>query len=95
MAIVVRTAIESGDQAAHDRLDQLVEAAIGRQGGPPDGLMVHLACPSGQGFLIIDVWRSENAFRAWWSDVMEPALAEVDLTTGGQEITSVWSLARP
>ena len=95
MAIVVRTAIESGDQAAHDRLDKLVETAIGRQGGPPDGLMVHLACPSGEGFLIIDVWRSENAFRAWWSDVMEPALAEVDLTTGGQEITSVWSLARP
>lgn len=82
-------------RGAHDRLDQLVETAIGRRGGPPDGLMVHLACPSGQGFLIIDVWRSENAFRAWCSDVMEPALDEVDLTAGGHEITPVWSLARP
>jgi hypothetical protein len=95
MAIVVRTAIESGDQESHDRLDQSVERAIARRGGPPDGLMVHLACPSGQGFLIVDVWRSENAFRAWWNDVMEPALAEVNLTAGEHEINPVWSLARP
>lgn len=98
MAIVVRTAIESADQEAHDRLDQSVETAIARLGGPPDGLMVHLTYPSGQGFLIVDVWRSENAFCAWWNDVMNPVLAEVDplsdLTAGEHEISPVWSFAR-
>ena len=95
MAIVVRTAIESADHEAHDRLEQSVETALARQGGPPDGLMVHLAYPSGQGFLIVDVWRSEHDFRAWWDDVMEPALADVDLMAGEHEINPVWSLARP
>ena len=95
MAIVVRTAIGPADQEAHNRLDQSVEKALMRQGGPPNGLMVHLAYPSGQGFLIVDVWNSEDAFRAWWTDVMEPALADVDLTAGEHEINPVWSLARP
>ena len=48
--------------------------------------MVHLAYPSGRGFLIVDVWNSEDAFRAWRTDVMEPALADVDLTAGEHEI---------
>ncbi len=95
MAIVVRTAIGPADQETHNRLDQSVATALMRQGGPPDGLMVHLACPSGQGFLTIDVWRSENAFRACWRDVIEPALAELNLTAGEHEITPLWSLARP
>ena len=48
MAIVARTAIQSADQEAHDRLEQAIETALARQGGPPDGLMVHLAYPSAQ-----------------------------------------------
>jgi hypothetical protein len=95
MAIVARTAIRSADQAAHDRLEQSIGKALARQDGPPDGLMVHLAYPSAEDFLIVDVWRSESAFRAWWNDVMEPALAEVGLIAGEQEINPVWSLARP
>jgi len=95
MAIVVRTAVRSADQNAHDRLEQSVEAAIAQQGGPPDGLMVHLAHPSGQDFLIVDVWRSESEFRAWWKDVMAPALADLGLTAGEPEINPVWSFARP
>lgn len=95
MAIVVRTAIEPADQEAHNRLDESIETAIGRHGGPPDGLMVHLAHPFREGFLIVDVWSSESAFRSWWTDVMEPALAELSLTVGEHEISPVWSLARP
>lgn len=95
MAIVVRTAIEPADRQAHDRLDEAVDTAIGRQGGPPDGLMVHLALPLADGFLFVDVWRSESAFRAWWNDVMDPTLADLHLTAGEHEISPVWSLARP
>ena len=95
MAIMVCTAIEPGDQDAHNRLEQSVETAIVRQGGPPSGLMAHVAHPSGDGFLILEVWSSEGAFRAWWNDVMEPALEELRLTAGEHEINPVWSFARP
>ena len=95
VAIMVRTAIEPADQDAHNRLEQAVDAAIGRQGGPPNGLMAHVAHPSGDGFLIVEVWSSEGAFSAWWNDVMEPALADLRLTAGEHEINPVWSFARP
>jgi len=95
MAIVVRTLIEPADHEAHNRLDQAVETAIGQKGGPPDGLMVHLAHPFGDGFLIVDVWRSESAFRSWWTDVLGPSLAALHLTAGEHEISPAWSLARP
>jgi hypothetical protein len=95
MAIVARTLVEPADQAAHDRLDQQVEAGISRLGGAPEGLMVHLGYPSGQGFLIVDVWRSEDAFRSFRRDVIEPAIAAAGLAAGESEICPVWSLARP
>jgi hypothetical protein len=95
MAVVARATIAPADQVAHDQLDQSVESAIARRGGPPDGLMVHLAYPSGEGFEIVEVWRSEDAFRASWNDVVEPALAEVGLTASAPEVNPVWSVARP
>jgi hypothetical protein len=95
MAIVVRTFIRPADQDAHDRLQAAVEAGISRLGGPPDGLMIHLGHPSGDGFAIVDAWRSEDTFRRWQSEVMEPALAETGLAASEPEICPVWSLARP
>ena len=94
MAVVVRTLVE-GDQETHDRLEQVVDAAIARQGRPPDGLMVHLAYPCEGGFLIVEVWRSDDVFRSWWKEAMDPALAEAGITAREHEIGPVWSLARP
>jgi hypothetical protein len=95
MAIVARTLVEPADQAAHDRLEQEVGAGIARLGGPPEGLMVHLGYPSDRGFLIVEVWRSEDAFNSFMSDVMEPAIAAAGLAAGVTEVRPVWSLARP
>jgi len=95
MAIVVRMLVEPADQVAHDRLQDAVNAGIARLGGPPEGLMVHVGHPSGRGFLIVEVWRSEDLFRIWCKEVVEPAIAEVGLTAGEPEICPVWSLARP
>lgn len=95
MAIVVQTTIEPADRQVHDRLERSLEVEMMAQGGPPDGLMVHLAHPSGPGLLIVEVWRSESVLRSWWTAVMEPILAELDLTAGELEINPVWSFARP
>lgn len=95
MAIVVRTFISSADQDAHDRLQAAVESGISQLGGPPHGLMIHLGHPSGDGFVMIDAWRSEDTFRRWQSEIMEPALAEVGLEASEPDVCPVWSLARP
>lgn len=95
VAIVVRVFIESADQHTHDRLQAAVEERISRAGGPPDGLMVHLGYPSGGDLALVDVWRSEDTFRTWWNDVLQPALAAEGLPAAEPEILPLWSLARP
>ncbi len=95
MAILVRMIIDSADKEDHDRLSATVEAGISRLGRPPDGLLAHVAHPSGNGFVIVDAWRSEDAFRRWHSEVMGRALAETGLNASEPEICPLWSLARP
>ncbi len=95
MAIVMKTQVPSADQAAHDRVQEAVNAGIGRRGGPPEGLMVHLGHPEGDGFVIVDVWRSEDLARAFWIDVIEPAITGAGLTAGEPEVVPAWSIARP
>ena len=87
--------MHSADQDAHDRVQEAVNAGIGRMGGPPEGLMVHLGYPSGDGFVILDVWRSEDLAGTFWTDVIEPAIADAGLTAGEHEIAPAWSIARP
>ncbi len=57
------------------------------RGIPADALMGHLAHPSGDGFLIVDAWSSENAFRAWWR-LDGGGVRGLHLTPGEYEISS-------
>lgn len=95
MAIVFQAVVRPADQAAHDRVQDEVNAGIGRMGGPPDGLMVHLGYPSGDGFVIMDVWRSEDLARSFWADVIKPAIVAAGLTADEPEASPAWSIARP
>lgn len=95
MAIVVQTLVPSASQADADRLDQLVNAAIAQRGGPPAGLMAHIGHPSGAGFVICDVWRSEGEMRSFYDEVVLPALAEAGLERADPVVSPVWSFARP
>lgn len=42
---------------------------------PPDGLILHLAGPTDEGFRIIGVWESERAWRRFQSEHLQPAVA--------------------
>ena len=55
MAVVVRTLVLDVDRPTHDRLEQAINANIGRPGGPAPGLMAHIGYPEGEGLLIADV----------------------------------------
>ena len=95
MAVVVQTRVHGVDQATHDRVEQAINANVERAGGPAPGLMVHLGHPDGDGFMVVQVFNNEDAFHAWWADVIAPVLASFGLTTGAHDVRPVWSFARP
>lgn len=63
MAVVVRTMVNDVDRPTHDRLEQAINANIGRAGGPAPGL-VHVGHPDGDGLLIVEVFNNEASFHA-------------------------------
>jgi hypothetical protein len=63
MAMIARVRIEPGEQTDHDRLQAAVESRLQDAGGPPDGLRAHIGYPDGNGFVIVEAWRSEDLFR--------------------------------
>jgi hypothetical protein len=95
MAIVARLRVEPAGQDDHDRLQQAVESRLQQAGGPPDGLMAHLGHPDGNGFVIVEAWRSERLFRTYLEQLLLPALREVGLEYHEPEISPAWSIARP
>jgi hypothetical protein len=95
MAVIVRIVIDSASQEDHDRLGALVEARIQDQGGPPDGLMVHLGCPLDNGFVVTEAWTNEELFRSYQQSLLNPALAEAGLLAREPDVSPAWSIARP
>jgi hypothetical protein len=95
MAIVVQTLVQHASQADADRLDQLVNAAIMELDGPPAGLMAHIGHPSGTGFVICEVWRSEADMRSFYDKIVLPKLAEANLQADTPVVSPAWSFARP
>ena len=48
-------------------------AALGE--GAPAGLIMHVAGPTDEGFRIIDIWESEEAWRHFQAERLAPAIA--------------------
>jgi hypothetical protein len=95
LAIVGMTVVPNGSQAEFDRLNEGVEAAMMQMGGPPAGLMAHLVYPSGEGFVICGVWRTEADMRPFHDEVVLAKLADVGLEPAETVVSPVWSFARP
>jgi hypothetical protein len=95
MAVAVETRIRRGSQADHHAINDHIEDAIGAMGGPPAGLMVHFARPEGDGFVIVDIWRTEAEMRAFYDSVLQPALAAAALPADPPTVSPVWGFARP
>ena len=93
--IVYESRVANAPKADLDLLDVAVSGAIEELGGPPDGLMVHVVRPEGDGFVIIEVWRDEDTMRRFNDAVLVPRLAEQGLVITGEQTSAVWSFARP
>ncbi len=94
MAVMMRLHMH-GTREQHDALDLKVTSSFKERGGPPAGLLVHAACPEGDGFLMYDIWRSEAEATAFHADTMLPAVAELGIAVDELTATPVWGLARP
>jgi hypothetical protein len=57
--------------------------------------MVHVARPEGDGFLLLQVWRTEGEARRSFEESIRPELTRLGLTHGELTTWPVWSLARP
>lgn len=96
MAVVARVYVGPADQALHDRVEEAVGAGIAATGGPPDGLMAHISTPSGEGFEIIEVWRSEETWTAYWEAIALPAITGAGAAApDAPTVAPVWGFARP
>jgi hypothetical protein len=45
---------------------------------PPEGLILHVAGPTDEGFRIIDVWESKQAWERFRAERLAPAVAALD-----------------
>jgi hypothetical protein len=95
MAVIARIFIEAAEQSDHDRLESAVEKRFQDLGGPPDGLMVHLGYPENRGLMIVEAWRTEEAFRSYLDLVLEAALRDIGLAAREPDVGPAWSIARP
>jgi hypothetical protein len=57
--------------------DAVHRALLERTGGGVDGLLVHLARQTGEGFQVVEVWESREDFERYSAEVVGPLAAEV------------------
>ena len=95
MAALLVLRVSPATQEAFNLLDARVGQSMASAGGPPAGLMSHVVYPEGDGFVVADVWRTEDEGRAYVAEVLRPLIAEIGLTAHEISVRAVWSFARP
>jgi hypothetical protein len=74
---------------------EAVSALLDAANDPPSGLIIHLATETAAGGVrIVDLWESEDAFRKFRADRLDPAVAKVmaemgETPTGEEPPTTV------
>lgn len=95
MAVVVVHEIPGGTQEDYEKVVSLLT-----DGGtldsvddwPVEGLVLHTAAPTDRGWRVVDVWESEEAFKAF-GEVLVPKLQEAGL--GGEpEMTQAYKVIK-
>jgi hypothetical protein len=95
MAIGIYTRVTQGSLDMYDA----VNAKIGMDSEPPDGLIAHAAGElEGGGFQLIDIWESREAHEKFTEEKLRPAIDEVTQGQAGppeQTFFEVHSLIKP
>ena len=95
MAVLLELPVSRATHDQFDELDARVGEAMSQAGGPPPGLMSHVVYPEGDGFVVVEVWRSESEGQDYLDGVLRPLLAATSLEGEETRVRPVWSFARP
>jgi hypothetical protein len=73
MAVVIVNEIEGGNQEFYESVNPKVMP----DGKMPDGCQLHIAGPTDNGWRVITVWDSDEAFQRFRNETLVPAMREV------------------
>jgi hypothetical protein len=73
MAVVVTNTIPGGGQELYDQ----VNGKLGFDQGLPEGCQVHIAGPVDEGWRVVTVWDSQDAFESFAQQTLVPTIREV------------------
>jgi hypothetical protein len=78
----------AGEPVTRDTYAQLTEKMFGsypmREDQSPEGLLLHTAGQSDQGWYIYDVWESQDHFQRFVEGKLRPAIDELGIEGGDQ-----------
>lgn len=71
--------------------DAVHAALLQRTGGVADGLVVHLARATGDGFQVVEVWDSREQAERYEREVLGPVMAEIasGIPPAGKAVTEI------
>jgi hypothetical protein len=95
MAVLLQLTVTPATQDQFDELDARVGQSMAQAGGPPAGLMSHVAYPEDDGFIVAEVWRTHADGQPYFDEVLLPLMADLGLNALETTVRPVWSFARP
>ncbi|MET7702425.1 hypothetical protein [Streptomyces sp. NPDC005485] len=94
MAIVVVFELPGMTQAQYERSAEMVAGRPGPVKSPSDwpvaGLLSHTAAPTSDGWLVVDVWESEEAFQQFGETII-PILKELGVSDAQPRVYPVFN----
>ena len=88
MAILMIIDIPGGTVEQYDKVNEIMGVD---DDNTPDGLISHLAGPTDDGLLIVDVWESEDALNRFVGEQVMPAMQQVGVPQAQPRVVPVHS----
>jgi heme-degrading monooxygenase HmoA len=73
MAFLVVNHMPGGDQRIYEKVRGIVEQKVGQM---PPGSISHVAGKTDTGWMVVDVWESESAWKNFIEETLKPAFEE-------------------
>ncbi len=96
MAVLMVQDIPGGTQEQYEQVIARLSAGRGFNSPsdwPVDGLLSHASGPTEDGWRVVDVWESEEAFRRF-GEVLGPVLEEVHVPASEPQISQVHNFVK-
>jgi len=74
MSFLVVNHMQGGDQRIYEKVRGIVEQRVGQM--PPPGNISHIAGKTDTGWMVVDLWESESAWKHFIEETLKPAFEE-------------------